>query len=243
MVKNVWVIVIMKKLLILLLMLSFCINLACADGVSFTGEQYTVNTSGYSVTLFWPPDDKPDASLLTDVKDLCFTAYPAMRETYGTTDQKEVKVFFWDEDAMYIKVPAYTSGNEIHCSRQFLEASRGNLNCIVHELFHVVQNGYPQASENTLVGVLCEGLADVARYEYSVYDDPSWSLAAYADGQSYMDSYTVTAAFLVWINETYDEDFCLRLNRVLHEGTYGDYFWREVTGKTLDELWAQYAQQ
>ena len=57
----------MKKLLILLMMLSFCINLACADGVSFTGEQYTVTTTGYSVTLLWPPDDKPDASLLTDV--------------------------------------------------------------------------------------------------------------------------------------------------------------------------------
>lgn len=233
----------MKRILSLLLcaaLLSCAVVFpACAQ--SFTGIEINVPSFGYGVTIYWYQDNPASDALSGDISDLFFKAYPAMRETYGTSDNKQVKIFLWDASTMPEGVPAYSSGGEIHCSRQFLEADRGNLNCIVHELFHVVQNGYPGREENDTIHVLCEGLADVVRYDLSVYEDPAWSLPAYAEGQSFMDSYTVTAAFLVWARDKFDDALCIRLNRILHEGGYGDHVWPHLTGYSLDELWAMYA--
>ena len=237
----------MKKWLaaLLTLMLAFvmCLSMTHAEGVAFTGIRVGLQSSDYALTIFWYTDgEQPEEAFLQDIQTVFFTAYPAMRETYGTTAGKEIGIYLWDASAMPENVPAYTSENNIHCSRQFLEDSRGNMNCIVHELFHVVQNGYPQAQNDALAAVLCEGLADVARYEYSVLEDPAWSLAKYAEGQSYMDSYTITAAFLVWAAETYDEDLCLRLNRILHEGGDASSAVSAITGYSIDDLWILYTQ-
>ena len=232
----------MKRTLAFLTALVLCLSISQAHAATFTGEKYAV-PSGYSVTVLWPQGSaRPSDTLLLNIQYVFFTAYPAMRETYGTTDVKEAEILLCDENDMPQGVPAYTSGTKIYCSIQFLEANKGNLNCIVHELFHVVQNGYPMAGEDALTAVMCEGLADVARHEYSLFNDPSWSLAGYKPGCSYMDSYTVTAGFLVWINETIDEDFCLRFNRILHEGSNAASAFVHLTGYDVDQLWAMYAE-
>lgn len=231
----------MKRTISFLTALFLCLSITHACAGTFTGEKYSVS-SGYSVSILWPQDSgRPSDTLLSDIQHLFFTAYPAMRETYGTTDVKDVQILLCDESGMPSGVPAYTSGATIYCSIQFFEADRRNLNCIVHELFHVVQNGYPMAEGDHLTAVMCEGMADVARYEYRVFDDPAWSLKPYAEGRSYTDSYTVTAGFLVWISETIDADFCLRFNRLLHEGVDAGSAFMRLTGYDADELWAMYA--
>ena len=231
-----------KKTVLLILAFMLCICIASAEEIVYVGVRYSVEATGYDVTVFWQDGNRPEDTLLESISTLYFKAYPAMRETYGTTEQKQVRIFLKDAFQMPENVPAYTVGNEIHCSRQFLEKETGNLNCIVHELFHVVQNGYPQSAQDPLASALCEGLADAARYEYSVYEDSAWSLAKYAEGQSYMDSYTVTAAFLVWAAETYDESLCLRLNRILHEGGDAGAAIEVITGKNIETLWGLYAE-
>ena len=108
----------------------------------------------------------------------------------------------------------------------------------MHELFHVVQNGYHSDAPET--GALTEGMADYARARFGT-DDPLWALEPYTDGQSYMDSYRVTGAFLRYVADTWGERVLIRLNRLLHEGYYSADFWTDCTGKTLDALWSEYA--
>lgn len=232
----------MKKMFVLLPVLLLFMGTALAESKVLTGEIYTT-TNGYSLTLLWEQNDMPDRALLEDIQNLYFQAYPPMRETYGTISIREVTIILLHESDMPQGIPAYAAGQEITCSREFLQAARGNLNCIVHELFHVVQNGYPGMAENPLISVLCEGMADVARYDYSVFHDPDWFLPAYTPGQSYMDSYRVTAAFLRWICDTFDEDFCIRLNRLLHEGFAPENLFEAVTEYSLEDLWFLYSMQ
>ena len=232
----------MKRLISAIFIIMLCMSTALADDQVFTGEKYQESLTGYSLTVFWNEGNQPERALLEDIQKVYFESYCAMRETFGTTDVTDVRIFLVDESSMSGNSVAYTTNTDIYCSRQFLEQSQGNLNCIVHELFHVVQNGYPGAADDELISALCEGLADAARYEYGVFEDTNWSLPAYDESQSYMDSYTVTASFLNWTAEAYDKTLCIRLNRVLHEDSYSDGFWQKVTGYTLDELWELYSQ-
>lgn len=230
----------MKRLVLVLLALMLCAGTALAGEQVYVGEKYTA-PSGYVLTLLWPEDETPDRSLLEDVSAVYFTAYPAMRETYGTADSLEMTIYLADDGQMPQNVPAYTTESGIFCSRQYIEQRRSNLNCLVHEMFHAVQNGYPGMQGDALLTALCEGLADLARDQYGVMEETDWQLAAYAPGQSVTDGYTVTAAFLRWARDRYDGDLCLRLNRVLHEGRYTEEFWQDVTGVPLEALWEQYA--
>jgi hypothetical protein len=46
----------------------------------------------------------------------------------------------------------------------------------------------------------------------------------------------VTAAFLAHLTNTYDKQIVLKLNRLMREGRYKKEAFKELTGKTLEEL-------
>ena len=46
----------------------------------------------------------------------------------------------------------------------------------------------------------------------------------------------MTAAFLAYLVETYDKDIVRKLNRALREGRYQEGLFRQITGKTVQEL-------
>lgn len=223
----------MKRFLILLAALLTLLSFAHAE--TFVGERYSAS-SGYSLVLMWPEGDAVPAQR-EDIQTLYFTAYPAMREDFGTSEATEVWIYLHHrEDSI-----AYTAGEKIYVSMEYLAAHPDDLNLLVHELFHVVQNGYP--GEGEAIGAFTEGMADYARAKYGYFDEADWALPAYAEGQSYMDSYRVTGAFISWLEESFGEALPVALNQTLHEGGDFDGFWLAQTGSTLDELWAQYAQQ
>ncbi len=56
----------------------------------------------------------------------------------------------------------------------------------------------------------------------------------------YTGGYTCAAAFLLYIDNAYGTRVIRRLNSILRDGTYSDQFFAEVTGRTLDELWADF---
>jgi hypothetical protein len=88
---------------------------------------------------------------------------------------------------------------------------------------------------------LTEGIADYVRYKYG-NDNKSagWSLPEYNSTNHYTQSYRVTARFLLWATQQYDEDFVIKMNKHLREKTYTSDLWIKYTDKTLDELWDEY---
>lgn len=226
----------MKRILLLAIALLFLIPGTLAESVTYVGESYSVSDSPYKLTLFWPQGEEPPAHRQVFL-DIYFSCYPLMREIYGTTDTTEVGVFFHHAPDSI----AYASNNDIFVSIEYLAANPDDHNLFIHELFHIVQNGYVQT--DPFVPALTEGLADYARAKYagSSPEADTWQLARYEEGQSYMDSYRVTGAFLNWIAETWEETTLIRLNRALHEGRYHADLWKEYTGLNLDDLWAAYS--
>ncbi len=227
-----------RKILVLFLTIFAFFSHSAANAEEI-GTKYS--SKDYELTVFYQSEANISESLLTSIQDLYFECYPAMRETYGTAADRSVTIFLEESSGGAADPTASTTGTEIHCSRQFLEESDGNKNTLVHELFHVVQNGYPGSEEDPLIPVLCEGLADCARADCGFYPETDWELPGYSPEQSYMDSYRVTAAFLSWIADTYDRNFPIRLNQVLHEGSYTAEFWKNAVGYGIDDLWEQYA--
>ena len=46
----------------------------------------------------------------------------------------------------------------------------------------------------------------------------------------------MTAAFLNYVAEKYDKELVRKLNKAMREGEYKEEFWKELTGKTVEEL-------
>jgi hypothetical protein len=103
---------------------------------------------------------------------------------------------------------------------------------VVHELTHVVQ-AYPPGGPGWLV----EGIADYIRIVKFEPQAPRPKLTRLA---SYKDAYKTTAMFLEWIEKQHTPDLVVKMNAALRAGAYRDELWKELTGKTLDKLWADY---
>jgi hypothetical protein len=139
-------------------------------------------------------------------------------------------------------IPAMTGGDRISCNIAWF---RRNLHgeaagAVVHEMVHVVQHygGRREGAEQN-PGWLVEGIADYIRwfkYEPQTHGadihDPSKA--------KYDGSYRVTANFLNWVTARYDKQIVEHLNAAMRKGEYSDELWKQYTGKTADELGAEW---
>ena len=57
---------------------------------------------------------------------------------------------------------------------------------------------------------------------------------------NYTDSYRTTAAFLNWVADKYDHEIVVKLNASMREGRYRPELWSYYTGKSVEDLWAEY---
>ena len=128
-------------------------------------------------------------------------------------------------------------GPRIEVSARYALAHPDDVGLIVHEMVHVVQN-YKHYNEADAPGWLVEGIADYVRWFF--YEDLSkhpHPKAATADARG---SYRTTAAFLFWASSRYGADLVPKLNAALQANTYKEELFKELTGKTLDELNAEW---
>jgi hypothetical protein len=184
--------------------------------------------------IFINEDSNLDENVKQGLVSTFFKVYPEMTNDFNfkVPDTIEVKI-----DTSYTGV-AYASSNKITISSQWLKNKPNDLDVITHEAMHIVQS-YPPGSGP---GWLTEGIADYVRYKYGVDNESAqWSLPDYSAGQSYTNSYRITARFLAWITNNYDQDFVKVLDRNLRENTYSQDLWKKYTGQNLDELWKVYA--
>ena len=135
---------------------------------------------------------------------------------------------------------AATGGTHISCAGRWFKANLEGeaVGAVVHELVHVVQRYGRTRGGHENPGWLVEGVADYIRW--FKYEPPAVRPHPDPAKARYTDSYRVTAAFLEYVAATKDHEIVVRLNAAMREGRYRPELWKEYTGQTVDELWADY---
>jgi len=162
-----------------------------------------------------------------------FKVYPKLVKEYNKHASREVKFMV---DTAYKGVAA-TSGGRVVFSSLWMIKHPEDIDVVTHEVMHIVQN----YGRSTGPGWLTEGIADYARYKYGVDNAGSkWALPEYKASQSYKNSYRVTARFLNWLENNGNTGIVKKLDKQMRDHTYTEHTWNDLTGKTIDELWAEY---
>ena len=111
---------------------------------------------------------------------------------------------------------------------------------IAHELVHFVQN-YRGGEGTGIPGWATEGMADYMRHSFF---EPEKEMRPVNPARaSYRDQYQVTAGFFMYIVDAYDRDFVKKLNEMGRKRTYSEDIFEQVSGKKLDDLWAEYSEK
>lgn len=193
----------------------------------------TQKKKGYKLT-FISKDPLLDPLLRQKLIDTYFEIYPTLVKTFNNKSTHDV---LFVVDTAY-KAVAEASGNRILFSAGYLKAHPTDIDVVTHETMHIVQ-GYGYSAGPVW---LTEGIADYVRYQYGVDNVGSkWSLPAFNPKQSYRNSYRITARFFAWLTQNVKMDLIPSLDQQLRAHQYTDQSWNNLTGKTLDQLWKDYA--
>jgi hypothetical protein len=116
---------------------------------------------------------------------------------------------------------------------------------IVHEMAHVVQNYGPARRNNPNAtrtpGWLVEGTCDYIRWLLYEPQTRGAEITSRNIAQARYDaSYRISGNFLNWVTHTYDKGIVAKLNAASREGRYGEDLWKTVTGRTVQELGAEW---
>jgi hypothetical protein len=104
---------------------------------------------------------------------------------------------------------------------------------MVHETVHVVQD----YRDPDCPGWLVEGIADYIRFfKY----EPGKIGRIDPRRARYDGAYRQSAAFLAYVCDKYDKALVRKINARLREGRYRDEVFKELTGKTVEELGAEW---
>jgi len=139
-------------------------------------------------------------------------------------------------------VPAYASGRVITLNAH-MGANPGG--AVVHEMTHLVQRygKVRKTNPNAIYppGWLVEGMADYVRfYLYEPQTGAANIGPKRADKVNYNGSYRVTANFLNWASLKYDRALVPKIHIECSLNNYTEDLWKKLTGRTLQELNAEW---
>ena len=166
---------------------------------------------------------------------VCQTWYPKVVAILESNDAERplppvVRIIF-EKD---MKGVAYAAGAEIHIAAHWVKSHPDDFGMVAHELTHLVQR-YPRSR----AGWLVEGIADYVRLQHFEPQLPRPRID-FAKAK-HTDAYKTTASFLIFLEGTYGRQVVPKLHAALRAGQYSDERFREITGKELPELWAEFA--
>jgi|GEM_PF-422179 len=140
-------------------------------------------------------------------------------------------------EPLYKGVAAAFGGAIIRYDPSWFKSNPKDLDVATHEMMHVVQ-AYPYVAD---AGWVTEGIADYVRFTMGLSNaEANWSLPNYSGSQSYKDAYRVTARFFYWLEKHGYAGIVVKLDSSMRSGAYMPSFWTTNTGKTVDQLWADY---
>ncbi|MEP7144701.1 MAG: basic secretory protein-like protein [Ferruginibacter sp.] len=184
---------------------------------------------------FFNKDEFLNDSLKQRLVETFFKVYPEEADEYNKETTKKV-VFFMDPG---YKGVAATSGNIVRFNPQWFHNHPGDIDVVTHEVMHIVQS-YPG---NAGPGWLTEGIADYVRYTLGVDNAGAhWSLPDFSPKQHYENAYRITARFLAWLEKNKLQGIVRQLDAAMRTKKYDPGIWKKLTGKSVDELWRDYAE-
>lgn len=184
--------------------------------------------------VFINKDSSFDKSVQQNLVNTFFTVYPQEVKKYNPNSMKKVFIII-DPD---YKGVAATNNGIVRINPEWLHKHPQDIDVVTHEVMHIVQ-AYPHGAGP---GWITEGIADYVRNEFGVNNDNSgWTLPQYNDKQKYTDAYRVTARFFLYLNKNYQKNLVKDLDSAMRNKEYTSGFWEKETGKTIDELWKDYA--
>ncbi|HTJ13287.1 MAG TPA: basic secretory protein-like protein [Dinghuibacter sp.] len=211
------------------LMVMACLLTAAAKAE--TRDSLTQN--GYTL-IFINQDDGFDPAVKERLISTFFTVYPKEAAAYNLNTARKVTFVI---DTSYKGVAA-TGNNVTSFNPEWFRKHPGDIDVVTHEVMHIVQ-AYPHHSGP---GWITEGIADYVRYDMGVDNaGAGWKLPDYKPTQSYTQAYRVTARFLAWLEGHGHAGVVKALDNAMRTRTYTDNTWKQLTGKSVDELWADYA--
>lgn len=194
-------------------------------------EEQLIKRGDYSL-IFINNDHMLSETLAQNIVNTYFKVYPKMVDKYNQSASKIVTISI---DTNYKRV-AISGNNKITIGALWMQQHKEDTDLITHELVHVAK-GFKAIGPEWLI----EGIADCGRFEFGLNNAAAgWSLPPVEQWQSYKMGYRVAARFLLWIDKYQQSDTILKLSKRLKEDTYTSQAWNDITGKSLDELWALY---
>jgi hypothetical protein len=175
------------------------------------------------------------AEVAESAKTLCEQWYPIISERLNPNDPpspRRITMVFKNE----MEGVGFTDldSGRVTINATWLKANPRYIGMVVHETTHVVQHYNLRRSAKA--GWLVEGIADYMGYfEY----EPETPVRLDSN-KTFRDGYAPAACFLNWLERKYDARLIVKLHAHLRADTYSDDLFREFTGHTLDELWAEF---
>ena len=192
----------------------------------------TISKNGLAL-FFIDEENSFSAALKEKFVNMYFTQYPKLYKKYNPESPKEVTFLI---DKSYGGVAA-ANKNTVRFNPVYFNKNKEDLDAITHELMHLVQ----QYGDTKAPSWVTEGIADFVRGTYGINNVAGkWKMPDLTDKHQYDNSYRVTARFLVWITQQYDPEFVTKLDSITRNKNYNDDTWKNLTGKTVLELWAEY---
>jgi len=215
----------MKKIFFSILLLSVITIANAQTEKVFIKDGYKLSLTNNDATL--------DTAELTRLVKTFYIVYPKLAAEYNPGTLKEVKMAV---DTAYKGVAA-TADGKVTIASSWLHKRPEDIDVVTHEVMHIVQD----YGESVGPGWLTEGIADFARNKFGVNNAAAkWSLPEFKSTQNYDNAYRVTARFLFWIEEKVKPGIVKELDSQLRKHIYTDNAWKQLTGKTVDELWKEY---
>ncbi|WP_374163529.1 basic secretory protein-like protein [Arcticibacter sp. MXS-1] len=208
------------------------LTLVGAGTLASAQESQPVRQKGYTLH-FTSNDPALNADVKARMIRTFFEVYPRLAKEYNTKTLKEVTFLV---DTAYKGVAATSDGRVVYSSH-WLRIHPEDIDVVTHEVMHIVQD----YGDTNGPGWLTEGIADYVRFKFGVDNQGAgWALPPYKEGQSYRNSYRITARFLHWLETKGHKGIVRKMDAHMRAHTYSDELWAKYTGKDLDGLWSQY---
>ena len=178
-----------------------------------------------------------DAWTRQNVVPLVRRWYPKLVEMFPSEGWKASRRV-WFRFTNESDCPAYASGYCVTMSRKWFKENPGDVGCIVHEMFHVVQGGYRNAPD-----WLTEGIADYVRFYLYEPEAHGCDMDLRSKDVRYDGMYRVSANFLDFVERRHP-GVVKELNALCRQGKYKEEtYWKKRTGKTVKELEKEWKSQ
>jgi hypothetical protein len=205
-----------------------------ATSTSTTSSSYTLTVDNSSNII--------SSSIVSQLQSVFQYSYPKLVQRFGSSSSPKSVTLTVNASIAGGSgggiIVAETSGSHITLNGGYQNQAPNDLGWLTHELTHVVQ-GYT----GNAPGWFTEGMADYGRYYYAPpgANPSSWNiLTPPKSSDNYTDGYGVAARFLIWLQEQKSSTIVDQLNKTIQNHQDFNTTFQQLTGGTVDQLWAQY---